>query len=335
MASCGRPSASGPASGDPPVRESPFAIVEVPVVTPTPLPPPADGPAVFAEDLPPEALEIVATGDVNLGGRVGDLIASHGAHYPWTEVAEALRRADLAVVNLECTISRRGAPLAKEFTFRGDPASLGAMAEAGVDVAGLGNNHAADFGREALVDTVEHLRGAGIAPVGAGRDADEAYRPVVVERRGVRVGFVSATRVMPYHFAAGPGLPGVASAYDEPRLTDAVREADRLADVVVVSVHWGDELAPQPDATQVRLGRALVDAGADVVVGHHPHVLQPVVRYRGAVIAYSLGNFVFSSGSPATRTTMLLRVGVLPYGGMVVSRIPVRIEGVRPVPIRV
>lgn len=308
------------------------AVTPAPTSPPTPRPTPRDGPAAFLDDLPPDAVEIAATGDVNLGARVGGLIRLHGPVYPWEHVRDLLRRADVAVVNLECAISDRGSPLDKEYTFRGDPASVPAMAEAGVDVANLGNNHAADFGRQALVDTVEHLRASGIVAVGAGRDGKEAYAPAFVERGGLRIAFVGATRVLPYHFAAGPDLPGVASAYEEARLIEAVREADASADLTVVSIHWGVERATKPNDVQVRLGRALVDAGADVVLGHHPHVLQPVVRYRGAVIAYSLGNFVFSSGSVAGTTTMLLRVGVLPDRSLVVARTPMRIIGARPQP---
>lgn len=307
--------------------------VDVPLPPPTPAPSPEpDGPVAFLDELPPDAIEVAAGGDVNLGGRVGDLIRARGPGHVWEEIGDRLRNADLAVVNLECAIARSGRPLAKEFTFRGDPESLPAMAEAGVDIVSLGNNHAADFGRGALVETLRHLDDAGIARVGAGRDTAEAYRPVVVEREERSVAFVGATRVLPHDFAAGEDSPGVASAYDERRLLDAVRTARRLADHVIVLVHWGAELAAQPNGVQVALGRALVDAGADAVIGHHPHVLQPVHRYRGKVIAYSLGNFVFSSGSVAGTTTMLLRLGLLPDGRVAVAQVPVRIVGMRPVP---
>lgn len=320
-----------PASGEPPVvRVAPATATPTP--RPTAPPPPPDGPVAYVDELPDDAIEIAATGDVNLGARVAALIRTHGPAYPWEHVAGWLRDADIALVNLECAISDGGSPLDKEYTFRGDPAAVPAMAEAGVDLANLGNNHAGDYGRQALVDTLDHLRAAGIEPVGAGRDDREAFRPVFVERAGLRIAFVGATRVLPHHFAAGPDLPGVASAYDEARLVSSVGEADARADVTVVSIHWGVELAREPNDVQVRLGRALVDAGADVVVGHHPHVLQPVVRYRGAVIAYSLGNFVFSSGSVAGTTTMLLRVGVLPDRSLVVARVPMRIVGARPQP---
>ncbi len=306
-----------------------------PTPSPVPRPPPPDGVAEFVDELPADAFELAFTGDVNLGRRIGDYIRARGAEYPWQDAAPFLQAADVTVVNLECAISTRGAPLDKEFTFRGDPSSVPAMAAAGVHVASVGNNHAVDFGREAFLDTLEHLRVNDILAVGGGVDADDAYRPRYLETGGRRIGFVAGTRVMPYHFAAGPDLPGVASVYEEERFVDAIRQARSEADLVVVLVHWGVELAREPNSVQVGLGRAFVDAGADIVVGHHPHVLQPVVRYRGAVIAYSLGNFVFTAGSEAGRTTMLLRVGVSPDGSMDVASVPMRIVEGRPVPVGV
>jgi poly-gamma-glutamate synthesis protein (capsule biosynthesis protein) len=280
--------------------------------------------------VPQGAVEIVATGDVNLGGRIGDVIASRGAAWPWTHVAPVLRDADLAIVNLECAVSDGGTPLDKEYVFRGAPSSLPAMAAAGVDVASLGNNHAADYGRDALVDTVRHVRAAGMTPVGAGSDRDEAYRPAVLRRGGLRIGVVGASRVLPHGFAATDALPGVASAYDERRLVAAVQQAGSAADLVVVVVHWGVELATQPNAAQRSLARALVEAGADLVVGHHPHVLQPVERIGDAVVAYSLGNFVFSSGSPAGTRSMILRVIASRGLPLRWEEVPVRIVGGRP-----
>lgn len=289
--------------------------------------------AVLAADLPADAVEIAIAGDVNLGGRIGELIVSRGAGYPWTRVRDVLRRADVAVVNLECAVSSRGSPHpGKQFTFRGKPASVAGMADAGVDVASVANNHSLDFGRDAFADTLDALRDAGIRPVGGGRHADEAYAPAVVQAGGMRVAFLGATRVLPLGFAAGRATAGVASAYDEARLVGAVRAARSAADVVVVVLHWGVELQREPNAAQVRLARALVDAGASVVAGAHPHVLQPVVADRRAVIAYSLGNFVFSSGSAAASTTALLRVGVRPDGSLVAAPVPMRIVAGRPEP---
>ncbi|HVE92999.1 MAG TPA: CapA family protein [Actinomycetota bacterium] len=293
-----------------------------------------DGREPMLDDLPPESVEIAAVGDVNLGGRVGDSISARGAAWPWARVAPILSRADVAMVNLECTISSRGTPQQdKEFTFRGDPASVPAMRRAGVDIAAVANNHAVDFGRDAFVDTLASLRRSGITPVGGGADEREAYAAVVVERRGIRIGFVAATRVLPYHFRADEDTPGVASAYEESQLLGAVRRAKAASDVVVVSVHWGAELAPVPNDSQTSLARKLAGAGASVVIGHHAHVLQPVMRVRGALVAYSLGNFVFTSPSPGTDDSMILRVGIMPDLRIVTSRVRVKIVGGQPRPV--
>lgn len=301
---------------------------------PSRLSPGPDGPAELTSVFPPEAVEIDLVGDVNLGARVAALIATAGPDAPWRHVADGLRAADIAVANLECTVAGPGVGAAqvKEYTFRGDPASLAGVARAGIDVVSVANNHTMDFGRAAFDATIRHVRQSGIVPVGGGR-IDEAYRPAVVERKGMRVAFVAATRVLPAGWAATAASTGVASAYDTRRLVAAVREARAAADAVVVLLHWGVELATVPNATQVDLARALVDAGATAVVGGHPHVLQPVRRYRGAIVAYSLGNFVFSSSAPSTRTSMILRLGLLPDGGALVGTVPVRIEGVVPRPV--
>jgi len=296
-----------------------------PTPKPTPGRVPEDGPEPFMDDLPADAVELAAVGDVNLGGRLLDTIAARGPDHLWTGVAPVLAAADIALVNLECTISERGAPEPKEFTFRGRPSSLGAMRRAGVDIASLGNNHAVDFGRDAFSDTLRHLRDNRIEAVGGGEDIESAWEPVYIERRGIRFGFVAATRVLPHNFAATDRLPGVASAYDEARLVASVREAERASDVTVVVVHWGTETHTAPNPVQVGLARTLVDAGADVIVGHHPHRLQPVVRMKGAVVAYSLGNFVFTSPSAAGRESMILRIGVMPDHSIVTARVPVRI----------
>jgi poly-gamma-glutamate synthesis protein (capsule biosynthesis protein) len=234
---------------------------------------------------------------------------------PFSQLVPPLTAADLAVVNVEMAVSERGGAAEKEFTFRAPPSAALTMARAGVDVGALGNNHAADFGTEALVDTIEYLRGAGVAPVGAGRDADEAFTPATVtvggDRQGVgtvSVAVLGASGVVPRGFAAGPARPGVASAYERDRLIAAVREAAATHDAVVVAIHWGTEGAPCPAGAQVALGDDLVAAGAAVVLGSHPHVLQPVVERGGGVIAYSLGNFVWHARSGPQGETGILEV---------------------------
>lgn len=288
--------------------------------------------ASFLPDLPPEAVQIAAVGDVNLGGTIGELIARSNPEFPWRRVSALLSAADIAVVNFECSASHRGSPQTKQYTFQADPASLPAMRAAGVDIASLANNHSLDFGPDALLDTASNLSAAGITPIGAGANEDAAWTPSTVESKGFRITIVSATRVLPPGWAATASTPGVASAYQERRLLAEVRQAKATSDAVVVAVHWGIERSPDPDPSQVKLAHRLVDAGASVVLGHHPHVLQPVVRYREAVIAYSLGNFVFTAPT-VQQDSMILRVGVLPGGELVLAKVPIRISGGQPRPI--
>jgi poly-gamma-glutamate synthesis protein (capsule biosynthesis protein) len=215
-----------------------------------------------------------------------------------------LARADLTVGNLESTLSRDGAPRQGDDSFAAPPAVLAGLGAAGFDVLSLANNHTGDFGPRALRQT---LRGVGRSPVehvGAGRDRRAAWRPVVVRRNGVRFGFVAFNAIgeTPRATATTPGaaevrMPprtGPLSLADLRRATETVRALDRgRADVVVVLPHWGEQYTHVPVPAQRRVGRALVEAGADAVVGGHPHWVQRVQLHRGRPIVHSLGNFVF------------------------------------------
>lgn len=291
----------------------------------------SDGPEVFASDIPPGAVELAFAGDVNLADPLGGLILRSGVNAPWSGVADVLRNADLAIVNLECAVSDRGAPsTGKEFTFRAAPESVRGMANAGVDIAAVANNHALDFGRDAFTDTLAHLRTVGITPAGGGSNATRAWAPVYRDVKGIRIGLVAATKVLPLNFAATSGLPGVASAYDRKALLASVRAAAANSDVTVVFLHWGVERTSDPTPDQMALTKELVRAGAKVIIGSHPHRLHPVIRVGGALVATSLGNFVFSSPSAGGRDSMILRVGILPDHSVVAVPVGVRIDGGRP-----
>lgn len=278
---------------------------------------------------PPRPVRIVAAGDVHGEGSVRAVLAA--GENPLAGVTGALAAADLAVVNLETAVGEPGVPQPKEFVFLADVALLRALRTSGVDVVSLANNHAADHGPESLVRTVAHVRAAGLQPVGAGAHAAEAYRPVYFSAGGRIVGFVGLSRVVPHGFAATDTRPGVASLYDEPRSLAAVREAAAVADVVVVLVHWGAEKAACPDAHARRLSRALHEAGADIVAGHHPHVLQGITSTPTSVTAFSLGNFVWYRSKPPMDATGILDVTVAVDGTQAVDFHPARIApGGRP-----
>jgi poly-gamma-glutamate capsule biosynthesis protein CapA/YwtB (metallophosphatase superfamily) len=275
-------------------------------------------------------LVLAAVGDVTFGEQVGPAVEEHGAAYPWRGVAPTLRAADLTVGNLETSISTRGVAAVKQYVFRGPPGALSAMSRlAGFDVLTLANNHAVDYGPEALLDTVRYVRAAGIRPIGAGANERLARRPAIVEAGGLRVAFLGYSDVNPLGFPAGPSTPGTARA-DAAVIAADVRAARRRADAVVCFFHWGVELQPDPDGRQRAFADACLGAGAKVVLGAHPHVLGPVERPgRRSLVAWTLGNFVFPSAGTAARSA-ILEVRLAADGVRGYRLLPVQIEGFRP-----
>jgi poly-gamma-glutamate capsule biosynthesis protein CapA/YwtB (metallophosphatase superfamily) len=286
--------------------------------------------SVGAGSLLVRPLVLAAVGDVTFGEQVGPAVAEYGGGYPWTGVARTLRAADVTVGNLETSISTRGIAAVKQYTFRGPPQALPAMARrAGFDVLTLANNHSVDYGPEALLDTIRNVRAAGIRPIGAGANQSRARRPAIVEAGGLKVAILGYSDVNPLGFPATEWTPGTARA-DATAIASDVRAARRKADVVACFFHWGTELRPDPDSRQQQLAAACLDAGGRVVLGAHPHVLGPVTRPRArTLVAWTLGNFVFPSAGETAKTAILEvrldRAGVRGY-----RLLPVRIDGFRP-----
>jgi poly-gamma-glutamate capsule biosynthesis protein CapA/YwtB (metallophosphatase superfamily) len=274
---------------------------------------------------------LAAVGDITFGEQVGPTLDRLGGRYPWTSVASLLRRADIATGNLETSVSSRGTPSAKQYTFRGAPWMLRPVhSYAGFDVLTLANNHAVDFGRAALLDTIHAVRAAGMQPIGAGANAWRARRPAIVTSGGLRIAFLGYSDVNPPGFPATPGAPGTARA-DPVAIAADVHAALRRADVAVCFFHWGVELHAQPDSRQKELAIACLRAGASLVLGAHPHVFGPVVRpSRHTLVAWTLGNFVFPSSGERARTGILqVRLGADGVEGY--GKRPVTIDGFRPV----
>jgi len=231
--------------------------------------------------------------------------------FPFEHIRGTLMEADVLFGNLEGPISARGTKRGSIYSFRMDPTVASALAAAGFDIVSAANNHMGDYDREALEDTFRHVSGAGIVYAGAGWNAAEAQGPVFVEREGVRIGFLAYSDVGPLWMEAGDQLSGINIAHGTTTVADAVRQASEQADILVVSFHFGDEYKTKSNVRQQVLARAAVDAGADLVIGHHPHVAQEVERYNNGIIAYSLGNFIFDQAfSEDTRKALMLEVTV-------------------------
>ncbi len=223
---------------------------------------------------------------------------------------DCLRGADLLLCNNEFAFSRRGAPMpGKAFTFRADPEHTAIWQALGADLVGLANNHCFDYGEEAFLDTLDTLAKAGIPYIGAGRDLEEAMQAQYFMVDGLTIGFVACTRAEKYILtpAAGPASPGVLRCYEPEKALEAIRTARQNCDYLVVYVHWGTERSTVLEAAQTELADLFQQAGADLIVGAHPHMLQGA-GWRGQTpVLYSLGNFWFNM---ETLDTALLEVTV-------------------------
>jgi poly-gamma-glutamate capsule biosynthesis protein CapA/YwtB (metallophosphatase superfamily) len=256
----------------------------------------------------PQERTLLFVGDVMLSRGVGARMQSEGDWtFPFTEIGETLAAADLTFGNLECPVSDVGRNRHHLYSFRADPRAIEGLKFAGFDVMSVANNHSYDWGTKALLDTERRLREAGIRPVGAGANDLEAHYPVLVDLGGLRIAFLAYVNIDPKEATAAPDRPGVAWLEPERALAD-IRFARPLADIVVVGLHWGVEYATRPRRSQIELAHQMIDAGADLIVGGHPHVVQPLEEYHGRWIAYSLGNFVFDQKDPATRRAIMLKV---------------------------
>ncbi len=252
----------------------------------------------------PQEIVLAFAGDVLLSDHVLNAYQSGGGIQG--VLGESLLReaeeADLFMVNQEFPFSNRGtAAPDKQFTFRLPPERVSILKEMGVDLVTLANNHALDFGTNALLDTCAVLEEAQIPYVGAGANLDQAKALYTKNLGGYTVGFLGATRVIPVaDWAASRSKPGMLSTYDPSILLQEIQKGKEICDYLVVYVHWGVEREEWPKEYQRQLGFQFLDAGADLVIGSHPHVLQGIEYYNGKPIVYSLGNFVFGSSIPRT-----------------------------------
>ena len=279
---------------------------------------------------PTDTLRIYAVGDINLGRNLGRTVLARGdTLYPFRALADTLRAADLTFGNLESPIvaGTRQVDTA-EGVFTAPRLAAASLARAGFTMVSTANNHAWDGGRASAEETMRRLTAAGVLFVGSGFGRPMAEQPVIVRRRGWRVAFFAVTRAWnpaPHSFYQHAGAGYIAWG-DPAWIYPAIRavKASARADLVVVSVHGGPEYGNTPPPYLLKFLQGLVDAGADLVLAHHPHVLQPVVRYKGKPIAQSLGNFIFQQDQPWTQLSAVLRIVVAPDRSMRLSALPVR-----------
>ncbi len=265
----------------------------------------------------PETLDLVFVGDVVLGEYLRDRHRSFAGPRapadPFVAVADLLE-ADLVVGNLESPVMHEipeRSPLRDGFRFGASAPAVAALAASGFHVMSVANNHANDLGRAGLEQTPEVLRAHGITPVGQAQHDGSPLRVVTLEHRGWRIGWISATTWLNHAPTPGdPKVPVIAVSRLGRALVPVVEQARAEHDLVIVLLHWGRERRERAEPAQIHAARALVDAGASLVIGHHPHVLQGVERYGDGLIAYSLGNFLFPAREEAFRDSAVLEVRV-------------------------
>lgn len=318
----GDPAAGGPDEGtdlfEPPADEGELSLPE--------------------EQEPVEMVHLHFAGDTIFSGSVASKLAKEGYHYPYEHVHALFSNDDLSVLNLETPVTERGTPAEdKSFVFKAPPKALPSMHKAGVDAVNLANNHTLDQGVEGLLDTLKHLKDSKIHFFGAGKNKQDAYAPLYLERKGIKIALCGFSRVIPQaDWAAGKNKPGLAVAYDPAEAVKAVQGARQNADLVIVVAHWGKERTTKLEKHQTSLAHAFVDAGADLIIGGHPHVLQGLEQYKGKWIAYSTGNFIFTkkSTAPDTWDTAVFEAKCTKQGDCQMKLLPFRTEIGQPVPLK-
>jgi len=254
-----------------------------------------------------EPVTLIFAGDIMLADGPGRTIAAGGD--PLAPFADILAQADVRIGNLECPVATVGQPHASKIaTFRAEPQTLSVL-RGRFDAVSLANNHSGDYGHAAFVETMGHLTNAGIAHFGGGHDLAEAHRPLWIEKRGLKIAVLGYNEFKPRAFEAGADWPGVAWSEDDQVIADIRAARAAGADLVIPFMHWGWEKETRPSERQKTLARRMIDAGAALVVGSHPHVTQGAEIHKGKPIVYSLGNFVFDGFDyPEAQRGWLLRL---------------------------
>nr|WP_315207353.1 CapA family protein [uncultured Albidiferax sp.] len=275
----------------------------------------------------PTTVQLIFGGDVMLDDGPGKLIAAGGD--PLSAIGPLLQAADVAIGNLETSIARptTGTPLDnKIYTFRSAPNTVNVL-KGRFHAMSVANNHSGDFGRDAFLETLDHLRTAGIAAFGGGANLTEAHKPYWIEKHGIRIAVLAYNEFKPRSFEAGATWPGVAWSEDSHVVADIRAARAAGADVVIPFMHWGWEREPGPTQRQRDLAKTMVQAGADAVVGSHPHVTQGADLVLGKPVIWSLGNLVFDGFElPAAKIGWLLRMRVDQRGILSWNTVAVRMD---------
>lgn len=287
---------------------------------------------IFACNTKPEnELTLLFGGDVMLDRGVRAKINTHGMEYLLRDVRKEFQKSDYGFVNLECPVTDLEAPLVKQFIFRGDPDVLPSLREAGITHCILANNHSYDQGRDGLISTAENLQRAGILPVGYGITQQLACEPTLVDKNGVQAAIFSSVLLPLESWMYLEDSPGMCQATPE-QLAKAIRQFRKSNPDhwIFVTFHWGVEYQRHPTARQREQAKLLVEAGANAIIGHHPHVVQRHESFGDSPVFYSIGNLIFDNPNPATHEGVLLKF-IIHDGKLESHQVPYKTENVVPV----
>ncbi len=253
----------------------------------------------------PDTIRMLFAGDVTLGAGVEAMIGDDTSYIfaKWQTPVPV----DIFMVNLENPVTTAPKKVEKEFNFKMKPVHLSTLRRGGINIVNCANNHIHDYGTAGILETMENIDSADIARIGIGKDINEARTPKIFTIKGKRIGFLGYSG---WSFPAGKNKAGVAYRSVDV-VTEDVKKLKPTVDLVVVNFHWGEELAELPNASQIILAHKVIEAGADLIIGHHPHVLQGIEVYKGKTIAYSLGNFVFGGHSRNSYETAVFAAEII------------------------
>lgn len=270
-----------------------------------------------------EISTLVFVGDIMLNRGVEWMVKKEGNNdwrFPFLKIADEIKKADILFGNLEGPISDKGQKVGSIYSFRMDPKSIDGLLFAGFDILSVANNHMFDYSRVAMEDTFSRLKKAEIDYIGGGFNEIEAYTPKIKEINGTKIAFLAFTNLGSPYWETKEKRSGIAWLEKE-KLEKSIKDAKKKSDIIIVSMHFGDEYKTSPTPEQKELARLAVDSGADLVVGHHPHIVQQLEKYtsgdisresskyKQGYIAYSLGNFIFDQNfSEETMEGLMLKV---------------------------
>jgi len=238
-----------------------------------------------------------AVGDIMLGGELLEYMDGEGVDcaHPFEKVEELFNKFDAVFCNLECALFKSGPKRSENWIVYSPPESITALKQINCDIVSLGNNHITDYGSEGLIDTKKFLENDGIKTVGAGKNQKNAHKGVILEKKGIKIGFLAYTssKEHVHSIIATESSAGCVSYEDLHKVQKDVEEIKKNADIICVSLHWGHQYFSYPSPEQIEIAHQIIDFGCDIIIGHHPHVVQGAEEYNNGIIVYSLGNFFF------------------------------------------